>query len=162
MNLDKFPTDNLYKFLAISGLAIFLISILYPYFRIHELGIRIIEAELKIRVLGLDVDNLAQDSHPSREAVLQKQIKLEELQNNQNINRFLLNELLLVRHFAQFGILAGFVLSVLGFHLWYTRLQFYQDKMIKAQSEAKSRIHWFITIPIALVLFALILLILYR
>ena len=38
MKLPEIPTDNLYKFMAIGGLAMIVIS-LVPFFRMYEIGV---------------------------------------------------------------------------------------------------------------------------
>ena len=45
------PTDNLYKFLAISGLVIAMFSVYYPFQKSHELQFLIVEqkAELELQ-----------------------------------------------------------------------------------------------------------------
>lgn len=54
MNLPILPTDNLYKFLALSGLAIIALCIVFPLQRIHDLDLKLIETGTKIKVLKLE------------------------------------------------------------------------------------------------------------
>jgi hypothetical protein len=49
MNLPSLPTDNLYKFLALSGLAIVLFSLVFPIIRISEIRMQIIEVDTQLK-----------------------------------------------------------------------------------------------------------------
>ncbi len=62
MNLPSFPTDNLYKFLAISGLFICIFSIVFPKTRTGEINQKTIELKTRTKVLGIEVDEIVNDS----------------------------------------------------------------------------------------------------
>ncbi len=61
MNLPSLPTDNLYKFLALSGLAIVLFSLVFPIIQISEIRLKIIEIETQMEVLEMDTGNVEND-----------------------------------------------------------------------------------------------------
>lgn len=61
MNLPTLPTDNLYKFLALSGLVIALFSSIFPSMRISEIKQKSIEVETQIELLGIDTGYLETD-----------------------------------------------------------------------------------------------------
>ena len=70
MNIPNLPTDNLYKFMALSGLVLFIISTIYPTYyidnltsEVHETGTEIglfkIETKMvdeKIKDVGYDLN----------------------------------------------------------------------------------------------------------
>ena len=62
MNLPSLPTDNLYKFLALSGLVIVLFSFIFPMKRIGELKLKSLEIKTQAEVLRIEVDYLKQDT----------------------------------------------------------------------------------------------------
>jgi hypothetical protein len=61
MNLPNLPTDNLYKFMALSGLAIFLFSIVFPLSQIHDIKLKMVEIETQQEVLKLEVEQIGND-----------------------------------------------------------------------------------------------------
>jgi len=52
------PTDNLYKFLAISGLVIVMFSIYYPFQKDHELKFLLIDIDSEIKLKELQITYL--------------------------------------------------------------------------------------------------------
>jgi predicted RNase H-like nuclease (RuvC/YqgF family) len=61
MNLPTFPTDYLYKFLAISGLFIFIFSIVFPMTRISELNQKALELDTKAKILEIETEELTKE-----------------------------------------------------------------------------------------------------
>jgi len=62
MNVPTFPTDNLYKFVAISGLFICIFSIVFPMTRISEIKHKIIELQTKSAILNIEIEELKVES----------------------------------------------------------------------------------------------------
>jgi hypothetical protein len=58
MNLPTFPTDNLYKFMAISGLFVCIFSLVYPWTRISEIRLKILENNTKVKILHIESNEL--------------------------------------------------------------------------------------------------------
>jgi hypothetical protein len=58
MDYPVLPTDNLYKFVALAGLAPFLASATYPASKIVELQMGIMEATTGNTKLTLDIDEI--------------------------------------------------------------------------------------------------------
>jgi hypothetical protein len=56
MDFLKPPTDNLYKFLAMSGLLLFLVSMTYPPWLYYRLNISIYELEKDSKILELEAE----------------------------------------------------------------------------------------------------------
>jgi len=55
MNLPTLPTDNLYKFMALSGLAIAVFSVFLPLTRMSEIRLNMLEIETQLEVLEIEV-----------------------------------------------------------------------------------------------------------
>lgn len=55
MNIPNLPTDNLYKFIALTGLVLIVLSILYPETKHREIRDEITVHEGKIAILDLDL-----------------------------------------------------------------------------------------------------------
>lgn len=54
MILPTLPTDNLYKFLALSGLAILIFGVVYPYKLANELELKIVDVGTQIKLLEFE------------------------------------------------------------------------------------------------------------
>jgi hypothetical protein len=61
MNLPTLPTDNLYKFTALSGLAIIALCIIWPLQRYNEIKLKMAEIHIQIEVLEIDIENIGDD-----------------------------------------------------------------------------------------------------
>lgn len=199
MGLPDFPTDNLYKFMAISGFVLFVLSFGYVIIQgsNHEAALAQIEATTEayagldtleeewldnrgeamnsaIRLLmgqvadTLGITELPKDGAlnlPPIDSAMHKYLEeqLQALSTEQNafmeeasekmrsrIERALPSTQTLARlsaevksfkwalpylHLAAF---IGAVLSISGFYLWYTRVQKFQDEVLKRQAALSS------------------------
>ena len=61
MNLPNLPTENLYKFMALSGLAIVAFCIVFPLQRSNEINFKIVEIETQQKILEIEGDNITND-----------------------------------------------------------------------------------------------------
>jgi hypothetical protein len=168
MNIPNLPTDNLYKFMAISGLFVFILSMFYPVYREIELKHRWIILSGEMRVLQLEYDNwewlqkhadisiltpsdpnilklpknekaVAQfkefqkklDVHKSElRELLQYRKALANLESQQKQLDTLESEIKMYKWFCWVGVICGIVLILLGFKLWYSRVQRFQDILL--------------------------------
>ncbi len=80
MHFPNLPTDNLYKFLALSGVVVVLVSIFYPISRLGELRQKAIELAAEIKILDLESKRLTVNhSQLEREvAAFEKQLSAAE------------------------------------------------------------------------------------
>jgi hypothetical protein len=120
MNLPSLPTDNLYKFMALSGI-ILIISSFYIVWDHAERSQELVR-ELKT---GLAVENTYSDNQGSDLSNLK--LKLEELEH-------ILNQKPTYMTFLLIGQIIGLALSIIGFGLWYLRVQKYQDIILAKQA----------------------------
>ena len=61
MNIPNLPTDNLYKFMALSGLAIFLLSIVFPLRQVNDIKLKMIEIETQVEMFKLESEKFGDD-----------------------------------------------------------------------------------------------------
>lgn len=54
MNLPNFPTDNLYKFMAIAGIILFILALFYPEYRSGEINTEIVLYNGEIKKLSVE------------------------------------------------------------------------------------------------------------
>ena len=157
MDITKFPTDNLYKFLAIFGLVILIISVYYPFqlqnqFEKLNADIRtdldllhdsVLRQKDRINSLNELVDS---SSNKNNEYLLssqkeekikannfKKDISIIEKNNNEIIN--INYELNIFKYIASVLIPLGSLMMIVGFYFWYTKLQRYQDIILKGETQ---------------------------
>lgn len=148
MNIPNLPTDNLYKFMALSGLLILILSIAYPTYRTLELEQQRQMIRGEIKILEGDVDLLLKIALANTK-VRHKTTDPDFLQAVQHKNTLARIEArgmqldLLESQIKQYkwlywvGFFIGLLLTVWGFLLWYLRVQRFQDMLLKRQvSEA--------------------------
>src|SRR3989442_1262057 len=92
MNLPTLPTDNLYKFFALSGLALIVFIVVFPTNQISDIELKTIEVKTQISLLELegsvlerDLDVAGTKKKPTEEEVLklkdrQQQFKAKVIQ----------------------------------------------------------------------------------
>ena len=146
MDLMQVPTDNLYKFMAISGIILIVAGFILPSYPLIELTVETdrlsVEAaglsakwDTYIGFLEIEVEKVksGQDLPPeiNLEDVLeaveisaQVSTKVEHMEYYNGIMRDLLK-------LGCALIFAGILVATWGFRLWYTRLQKYQDEAIR-------------------------------
>ena len=140
--MPNFPTDNLYKFLAIAGVSITLFSI-YLMFTRAEIGAtmrnqldleeRLIEVEEK--QIDESLKKLKQTTGPEAKALekARNDITIRKARLGENApatTRFLQMSVALV-HDLQVAHYIGYGIAFFGFVLWYFKVQRYLDKAIK-------------------------------
>ncbi len=192
---DYIPTDNLYKFIAISGLIICGFSLAVPYKTLNEYNLESNKISTQLSILKLesqylteDADNLkAEDKRLSKDVeefkkeiekkeeqtkeftekqknyykgiVLEMKkesnliiktakqiiernrsigIKLEEIKGKQKINDYLIKRIKEYKVFFSLTMIIGLIMESVGFFLWYTRLQVYQDKRVQDEKQEKN------------------------
>jgi DNA repair exonuclease SbcCD ATPase subunit len=180
MKLPEIPTDNLYKFLAISGIIIFLISYL-PLFHSYKLNLQLARLEGESKAVKEEREWLFSDANEVRNELqnLTKQLseiqkdrkvtegaeetlkkKLEEkvaklleytqLLHKQSLKTIEIDTKLeeLRVHIAMLkteanlsisGHIIGAILALVGFSLWYKKLQAPQDIIISKQAKAEQK-----------------------
>ena len=101
------PTDNLYKFMAIIGLIIWVAGVWYPWTKAYEVEKEHITLEAEIKHA---------QQHPA-------QSNLIELEKKEKLARLLFKAILVYFSIGVFGMLVGGFLMYYGFRLWYIRVQ---------------------------------------
>jgi hypothetical protein len=147
MTLPLFPTDNLYKFLALSGLALLVFSVVYPTTRMTELRIRQAETRSQLKIRTLEIEAIEKELNqeiqvqpPSTEQLailsdrgLQSGIKNAQLSSYIEQTNVLVEELSFFMLLLNIGMFFGFTMAVVGFWLWYHKVQRLLDLIAKKQ-----------------------------
>lgn len=152
MNLPipTLPTDNLYKFMALSGLAILIISTVFPMMRISEIKLKLVELETQTEIIGIETQKLKEevsekaeqiekwmlrlkDLEADRKRMIKLQIKTVELVGQRKLVEVLLEDLRSYLIFIMVGGALGGLLCSSGFGLWYGLVQRPSDLLLKTQ-----------------------------
>ena len=147
MNLPALPSDNLYKFMAFAGLVTVLFGVGFPATKLGPLEARHIELLADDKILKVEIQQLSR-----KIAVAEKKKKptpgevafLRKSMNEIEIKHILLtakgeqlialiSELRFFWNFLRVGMFVGSFFMVLGFWLWYYRVQKPQDLLLRKQ-----------------------------
>jgi hypothetical protein len=144
------PTDNLYKFMAISGLVIAIAGWTLPLLRLSSAEIQVAEAnraiaaaesaEARARWLAMEmsIDSVPDDA--ARSTYLDATERLSDLVALAHIQQVeaksLVSELRATWILGRISIALGLAVSIAGFVLWYKRVQKYLDIAIKRSAAA--------------------------
>ena len=148
MTLPTPPTDNLYKFIAIAGMVLLITSIVVINVNSHDLILKILNTDKTILVLEEKLDqleevmSLLQTSGSLEEIKIAKDtfsrylVEFAEIGAEIEIDKFLSKEF--KRNFVYLKVLLyiGSIFAVLGFLLWYLKLQRFLDLTVKRDSES--------------------------
>ncbi|MFA0114666.1 hypothetical protein AB4407_13490 [Vibrio sp. 10N.261.46.E11] len=148
MNIPNFPTDSLYKFISISGvflLVSFLLAPEYSKYKIdlHQLAIEAEKAQVTLMVdfNTEDITRVADavaDAEKEQKKLTGKYLKLHEetrkvnrknrlllakLEGKLRLSNYYTSQFERVESFQFYGILASLIYTVIGFVLWYSKVQ---------------------------------------
>ncbi|HLG35875.1 MAG TPA: ATP-dependent Clp protease proteolytic subunit [Bacteroidia bacterium] len=167
MTIPNLPTDNLYKFIALSGLALMIVFVLYPIKRWSEANIEMakirgdtvmifrkawlinnertelskmetkLNDELKTNRLLLEEvlkakNSLKEKDYDFKISAAEVQAKLLLLDEQDRQKDIMLN-------ISIAGGLVGIALAIIGFILWYVRVQKPIDQQLKSFKVSAAR-----------------------
>jgi membrane-bound ClpP family serine protease len=150
------PTDNLYKFIAIFGLALLLVGAILPTYITYSEKMNYVETMAKVKALENEM-LVAGDFEILEEFKTEKVRTSEEVERfNAKVRDFTLKNGQAVAELERFNArnpfavaaadnirilyVIGAFLVAFGFVLWYYKLQRYQDLIIKNQAETKIKV----------------------
>lgn len=145
MSIPKLPTDNLYKFVAIFGIALFIFASAIYISTMPNIIQRI--TDLEVQKYKLTNDNVVlyeEYKHiKTRDKVIGEDLhnKTIELKIN-NLELWRVNNLIDVNNHQwksynnmfTTSLITSFFSIIIGFYFWYRNLQQYQDKIIKYEA----------------------------
>ena len=147
MDLPHLPTDNLYKFMALSGLALIIFSTAVPIVRLGELDLKRAEVEGEQTVLEVELEELkrdisllekkvkpsSQDLDAFRKRAVELRIKNAQFKGKTEQYRTLVSALQLAWSILKYGNTIGVAVAAAGFLLWYRQIQRPNDALLKRQ-----------------------------
>jgi hypothetical protein len=158
MTLPQFPTDNMYKFMAIFGLTIALGSYVVVDWRVSNKALEKISLDREklkyetersydsdvMKAYGDQIDEIDKEKNPDLKQIselteIYDKTAQQYFQNEKNKvldseYKNVDDDIKLLNNALKYGIIVGSVLTVIGFILWYFKLQRYQDNLIKKEA----------------------------
>jgi len=161
MKIPSLPTDNLYKFICLAGLSIFILSQIYYQLFSYQVILKNKDLQLEMaltkkRLEFLEKDSKLLENDKKKFEKSDSPERLKELENITNLsmqklrdleidaikmNRlakevFYLNDLhKLLQTLSIVGFVVGLFFFGAGLYLWYTRIQIYEDRIIRKKTE---------------------------
>jgi predicted membrane protein len=139
VNVPLPPTDNLYKFLAIFGLIVALLSFIFPQVLIFEIESQLLQLNGEVVVLDADTLTFERGSKPKMTTAEEKQLRhrIAEVKGKTAVIKGLATQIKNLVLLFTIGIWTGLFFMVIGFWLWYFRVQKFQDRILKDDSEKR-------------------------
>ena len=155
-----FPTDNLYKFIAISGLGLYVYALTFPPH--GNMDRMLAEFDQRSALLSKRAHNkiqfaeLARRVHAGRLSKESKEFKTAQVdvEIDSSMDEILKSRIDILdrqRSWANqnsyIAMEIGAVAMIIGFALWYSKQQIYEDALIRAEAHQKAAKHLNSIIP---------------
>lgn len=141
IDIPSLPTDNIYKFMALSGVFLFALA-LYFFSRFYASAVsRVSELEVMIAEQEAEISFIENQESPDKIQMLKvsmKHNKIKALVGGVALQRKQLTQAFVV---SVVIALVGTLVAYLGFNLWYYRTQIYQDKLIELRVKELKELH---------------------
>lgn len=134
MNLPNLPTDNLYKFLALSGIFLCITCLVIKSVEFQSFSAKRANALNQLVDIQRDLDNIVITKDTLDEAKKQTQLINTEVEKERNDIKALREPYDQNKSLYNLGIGVGFFVSIVGFLLWYLKVQRYEDKLLKSNT----------------------------
>lgn len=154
MNIPHFPTDNLYKFVAVAGLILAGYCAFFAYQHVLDIKLQKARAETEEDIIRLEIEQIERDvekvnhkKEPSPDEIKEinarirtAQVQKLRVMGKKNEIDILTTQVLV--HFFVFwaGILGGLAMSGWGFTQWYYQIQKPHDELTR-KNLPNSRFH---------------------
>lgn len=146
MNGLSLPTDNLYKFIAIAGLALIIFAAYLDYTKGMETSLAVEELKGQLDIekaeseyLNTQLSEALKKSDPSAYRKLSRELDKQSAVINAKLAtvKFQAQVYDWLRKVLVFTYLVGIGVSLFGFFLWYFRVQRHLDAAIRLESKNK-------------------------
>ncbi len=149
--MPNFPTDNLYKFMSIFGLALLFYGLITPFFvlntnleKIEKVAVEAAELSARVKLLPqiLEIDPPNRGDTKRARELLEWSADLKAMNAGLGVKKDIVHRLnqqnLFVIVISIIASVIGLSLSGAGFYLWYIRVQKYEDMVISLNAPNKS------------------------
>jgi len=152
MEITSLPTDNLYKFYALAGISIAILSLGFLFTRIADLQLKVVDGETELKVFELEMKVLERDISAAEKNPISSPELIKDLRNRSDaldVKRvqghgrsrqlqLLVSQVNVAQYFIYGAAIAGFIMSVWGFRLWYQKVQAPNDALLRRELTSRS------------------------
>ena len=149
--MPNFPTDNLYKFMSIFGLALLLYGLSAPFFvldnnleKIEKVAVEAAELSARVNLLPqlLEIDPPNRGDTKRARELLEGTADLQAMNAGLGVKKDIVHRLnqqnLFVIAISIMSSILGLSLTGAGFYFWYIRVQKYEDMVLSENAPNKS------------------------
>ena len=144
MTIPRLPTDNLYKFVALSGVALLLVGLVASESGVATLLKQDALLTVAIEELNARVSAVGSNPEDAAEAVQLDALRevtalrdqIFEVRRQSELKDLELGAVRRTLRIYRIAEMSGAVLASVGFILWYRRVQRYQDAILKKRATA--------------------------
>ena len=129
------PRSNMYKYVALSGVTIVIVTLIFSISQLYRIDDQILAARERVAVMNarLEASGDAGDETPPPE--LERRLDRIRLDSARNRIEVLENRSLELRQWATILFTIGVVVAAFGFTNWYRKIQMPLERIIQRRSE---------------------------
>jgi len=135
--MDYLPIarSNMYKYLALSGVAIIIVTLVFSVSELFRIGDQVLEAEERVAIMKarLEAGENIEDSEAGTE--LEQELDRIRLASAERRLDVLNNRSLELREWATILFTIGIAVSAFGFTRWYRKIQMPMERIANQQAE---------------------------
>lgn len=135
--MDKvpIPSSNMYKYVALSGVAIVIVTLVFAVSEVFDIHDQVLEAEERIEIINarLEAGRNPEGGEPASELEQQlNQIRLDAARKRLEI---LKDRSLELREWATLLFTLGLIIAAFGFTRWYRKIQLPMERIAHHRAE---------------------------
>ena len=128
-------SSNMYKYLALSGVVIIIVTLVFAVSELFDIHDQLLEAEERVEVMTarLEAGTNPEEEEPVSE--LEQQLNQIRLDSAERRLKVLEDRSLELREWATILFTVGIAISAFGFTRWYRKIQMPMERIAQHQSE---------------------------
>lgn len=129
------PSSNMYKYVALSGVAIVIVTLVFAVSQLFDIHDQLLEAEERVEIMSarLEAGRTPEGGKPASELDQRlNEIRLEAAQKRLEI---LKDRSLELREWATILFTIGIAVSAYGFTRWFRKIQLPMERIAQQQAE---------------------------
>ena len=128
-------SSNMYKYLALSGVVIIIVTLVFAVSELFDIHDQLLEAEERVEVMTarLEAGTNPEEEEPVSE--LEQQLNQIRLDSAERRLKVLKDRSLELREWATILFTVGIAVSAFGFTRWYRKIQMPMERIAQHQSE---------------------------
>jgi len=129
------PSSNMYKYVALSGVAIIIVTLVFAVSEVFDIHDQVLKAEERVEVMTarLEAGKNPEGNEPASELEQQlNQIRLDAAEKQLQV---LKDRSLELREWATILFTIGIAIAAFGFTRWYRKIQMPMERIAEHQSQ---------------------------